>query len=106
MKQATATKTIVGLDVGTSRIVIASEKNGDTGYASQLNAFVNVPWTKMTDPEHVHGSAARKLGRFGRDGQRFQIIEGDVNGDRKADFSIAISDPDHSIAFSADDFIL
>lgn len=34
------------------------------------------------------------------------IIEGDVNGDKKADFSIAIVDTDHSIAFSGADFIL
>jgi serralysin len=36
-----------------------------------------------------------------------QIIEGDINGDRKADFSIEISDPSHSIQLSAldgDDF--
>lgn len=34
------------------------------------------------------------------------IIEGDVNGDKKADFSIAIIDTDHSIAFDGSDFIL
>jgi actin-like ATPase involved in cell morphogenesis len=50
MKQAsTATKTVLGLDVGTSRIVIANQKEGNYGFSSQLNAFVNVPWSKMTE---------------------------------------------------------
>jgi hypothetical protein len=35
-----------------------------------------------------------------------QIIEGDVNGDKKADFSIEISDPAHSITLMATDFNL
>ena len=35
-----------------------------------------------------------------------QIIEGDVNGDKKADFSIEIVDPDHSIVLTSTDFNL
>lgn len=35
-----------------------------------------------------------------------QIIEGDVNGDSKADFSIEIYDPDHSISITGLDFTL
>lgn len=34
------------------------------------------------------------------------ILEGDVNGDGKADFSIAVDDPTHAIVFTQDDFIL
>ena len=34
------------------------------------------------------------------------IIEGDVNGDRKADFSLLVSDRDHSIVFTSADFQL
>ena len=49
MKQGTAVKTVLGLDVGTSRIVIASERDGKQHYASQLNAFASVPWSKMTE---------------------------------------------------------
>ena len=63
MKQATATSTIMGLDVGTSRVVIASEREGKYQFSSQLNAFANVPWSKMTEnsfrrenlPFTVHG---------------------------------------------------
>ncbi|MCX6610408.1 MAG: hypothetical protein NTW74_06090 [Acidobacteria bacterium] len=39
----------IGLDVGTSRIVTASKANDDFQYKSQLNAFVEVPWSKMTE---------------------------------------------------------
>jgi hypothetical protein len=35
-----------------------------------------------------------------------QIIEGDVNGDRKADFAIEIVDPTHQIVLNATDFLL
>jgi hypothetical protein len=35
-----------------------------------------------------------------------QIVDGDVNGDKKADFSIEIVDPGHSIVLAATDFIL
>jgi hypothetical protein len=50
MKQsAPATKTILGLDVGTSRLVLASQKDGDYAFATQLNAFSSVPWSKMVE---------------------------------------------------------
>jgi hypothetical protein len=51
MKQAanTAAKTVLGLDVGTSRIVLASEKDGNYSFNSQLNAFATVPYSKMTE---------------------------------------------------------
>ena len=35
-----------------------------------------------------------------------QIIEGDVNGDGKADFSIELFDPNHAIALDGSDFLL
>jgi serralysin len=35
-----------------------------------------------------------------------QIVEGDINGDRKADFAIEIVDPTHQIVLTASDFIL
>jgi actin-like ATPase involved in cell morphogenesis len=58
----------VGLDVGTSRIVAASQHNGEFQFKSQLNAFVEVPWSKMTEaslkregvPFVVHGEASDK----------------------------------------------
>jgi hypothetical protein len=38
----------IGLDIGTSRIVTARRANGEYEFQSQLNAFVNVPFSKMT----------------------------------------------------------
>ena len=35
-----------------------------------------------------------------------QIIEGDVNGDKKPDFSIEIKDPTHAITLASTDFVL
>ncbi|HSW50449.1 MAG TPA: hypothetical protein VLH09_09755, partial [Bryobacteraceae bacterium] len=38
----------IGLDVGTSRIVVASRTEQEYAYRGHLNAFVAVPHTKMT----------------------------------------------------------
>jgi hypothetical protein len=38
----------IGLDVGTSRIVVARRDGGDYRYESQLNAFVGIPYSKIT----------------------------------------------------------
>ena len=38
----------IGLDIGTSRIVMAERANNDFQYTSQLNAFVSIPFSKMT----------------------------------------------------------
>ena len=40
---------VLGLDVGTSRIVVAERANGDIRYESQLNAFVTLPYSKITE---------------------------------------------------------
>jgi hypothetical protein len=64
MKNAQSTPAI-GLDVGTSRIVAASKPGDDFQFKSQLNAFVEVPWSKMTEsslkregvPYVVHGES-------------------------------------------------
>ncbi len=42
------TQTALGLDVGTSRIVAARRSGADNTYDSQLNAFVNIPLSKIT----------------------------------------------------------
>ena len=39
----------IGLDVGTSRIVLARRAKDDFQYQSQRNSFVNVPFSKMTE---------------------------------------------------------
>jgi hypothetical protein len=42
------TASAIGLDVGTSRIVAAQRLDKDTQFQTQLNAFVNIPFTKLT----------------------------------------------------------
>ena len=39
----------IGLVVGTSRIVTARQTNNEIKYATQLNAFVSIPYSKMTE---------------------------------------------------------
>ncbi len=39
----------IGLDVGTSRIVASFQHGEEVQFRSQLNAFVEVPWSKMTE---------------------------------------------------------
>jgi hypothetical protein len=48
MKNKVNPSSTIGLDVGTSRIVVASRPNDDFAFRSHLNAFVAVPFTKMT----------------------------------------------------------
>jgi hypothetical protein len=52
MPQNTLHKTLnnraLGLDVGTSRIVVAQRSGEEISYASQLNAFVAIPHSKIT----------------------------------------------------------
>src|SRR5437660_4362229 len=40
---------VVGLDVGTSRIVVARREEQEVRYDSQLNAFVTIPYSKITE---------------------------------------------------------
>jgi hypothetical protein len=48
MKNTANASSMAGLDVGTSRIVVASLSEDKYVFRSQLNAFVAVPFTKMT----------------------------------------------------------
>jgi hypothetical protein len=45
----TQTTTALGLDIGTSRIVVAKPGEGAEGVDAQLNAFVSIPYTKLTE---------------------------------------------------------
>lgn len=44
----TSTSSAIGLDVGTSRVVVANRSADDYQYQSELNAFVNLPFSKLT----------------------------------------------------------
>lgn len=65
----------VGLDIGTSRIVLAGGPNGSQTQ-SQLNAFVSVPYAKMTENilqqnRMVHYRNGKELFVYGNDSERF-----------------------------------
>jgi len=73
--------TAIGLDVGTSRIVAASKNHGSVGpenfeYDSQLNAFVTIPYAKITESvlerERVpHTTHAGELVVHGNESEKF-----------------------------------
>jgi hypothetical protein len=88
----------IGLDVGTSRVVVA--RNADQGfqYQSQLNAFVKIPFQKMTEnvlkKEHVphlvdgaqiivHGNESEALANFLRVEMRHPMDKGFLNPQEK-----------------------
>jgi actin-like ATPase involved in cell morphogenesis len=65
----------LGLDIGTSRIVLAGGANGHKAQA-QLNAFVGVPYSKMTEAilqqnKMVYHRNGKDLFVFGNDSERF-----------------------------------
>lgn len=65
----------VGLDIGTSRIVMAGGTNGHKAL-TQLNAFVGVPYSKMTEAilqqnKMVYHRNGKELFVFGNDSERF-----------------------------------
>lgn len=72
-KTATAA---LGLDVGTSRICLAQNAGDEFQYKTQLNAFVTIPYSKMTEsvlkradiPHHINGS---ELVVHGNESDRF-----------------------------------
>ncbi|MEW6440300.1 MAG: hypothetical protein AB1640_05120 [bacterium] len=47
-EKATETRAL-GVDVGTSKIVMAHKTNGAIGFSSQLNAFLTVEYSKLTE---------------------------------------------------------
>jgi hypothetical protein len=66
----------VGLDVGTSRIVSARQVDQNIKYESQLNAFVTIPYSKMTESvlrkENVsHSVDGNEIVVHGNEAERF-----------------------------------
>jgi hypothetical protein len=66
----------IGLDVGTSRIVVAQRTGGQIAYQSQLNAFVTIPHSNITqtafERENVpHAVLGSEISIHGNESQRF-----------------------------------
>lgn len=70
------TNNALGLDIGTSRIVLARRDGDEFRYESQLNAFVTIPYSKMTEAslkrENVpHSIADGQIVVHGTESERF-----------------------------------
>lgn len=74
-------QTTLGLDAGTSRIVLAKKNGADYSFDSQLNAFVRIPYSKITEgvlkkenvPYTVQGN---ELVVHGNESERFADLLG------------------------------
>src|ERR1700719_3345556 len=86
----------IGLDVGTSRIVTARRKDKDIQFAKQLNAFVTIPFSKLTqgvlkkeriphliqDPEIiVYGDESERFANLFHKETRRPMLRGVLNKD-------------------------
>jgi hypothetical protein len=93
----------------TTRDVITDLEQGfdqiDVSYidAIQGNGATNDQFDFIGTNKAFSGNAGELRSFWTADGQ---IVEGDVNGDGKADFSFEILDPTHTIVLSDADFIL
>jgi hypothetical protein len=72
----TSKNSAIGLDVGTSRIVAARSAGQEVSYGTQLNAFVTIPYSKMTESmlqkEGVpHTLEANEIVVHGNESERF-----------------------------------
>ena len=75
------TQSTIGLDIGTSRIVAASKVNQEEKMQAQLNAFVSIPYSRLTENslkrEHVpHAVSDGQLVIFGDESARMADLLG------------------------------
>ncbi|MBZ5606457.1 MAG: hypothetical protein LAO79_29555 [Acidobacteriia bacterium] len=69
----------LGLDIGTSRIVVAERAGGEYRFDSQLNAFVTIPFSRMTqtvlERERVpHAAGAGSIIVHGNESEKFASL--------------------------------
>lgn len=69
----------MGLDVGTSRLVVARQDDEGFQFESQLNAFVNIPFSRLTESvlkkEHVpHAVDGGEMVVYGNEAERFAAM--------------------------------
>src|ERR1043165_9647380 len=66
----------IGLDIGTSRIVAARQPAAEIEYNIQLNAFVTIPYSKMTEnvlrkEEIAHSVEGGEIVVYGNESEQF-----------------------------------
>jgi hypothetical protein len=69
-------RSAVGLDIGTSRVCLAQRVGEEFQYQTQLNAFVAIPYSKMTEnvleKEHIpHTASGSEIVVHGNESDRF-----------------------------------
>ncbi len=92
----TRNNSAIGLDVGTSRIVTARQANHEIRYDIQLNAFVTIPYSKMTEsvlqkegvPHTVEGN---EILVHGNESERFADL---LNKDIRRTMTRGVLNPD------------
>jgi hypothetical protein len=92
----TVKSSAIGLDVGTSRIVAARGAGQDIKYDIQLNAFVTIPYSKMTEnvlqKEGVpHTIEANEIIVHGNESERFADL---LNKDIRRPMTRGVLNPD------------
>lgn len=85
----------LGLDLGTSRIVLASTQGDRTQYKTELNAFVSLPYSKMTkamlERESIHHTkSGKEILAFGNRVDEFANILG---GDTRRPMKTGVLNP-------------
>jgi hypothetical protein len=86
----------IGLDVGTSRIVVARQADQQVKYASQLNAFVTIPYSRMTlevlrKEEVPHSVQGGEITVHGNESEKFADL---LNKDVRRTMSRGVINPE------------
>jgi hypothetical protein len=86
----------IGLDIGTSRIVTARQINNEIKYDTQLNAFVTIPYSKMTESvlqkEGIpHAASSDQILVYGNESERFADL---LNKDIRRTMARGVLNPD------------
>src|SRR5258708_26396146 len=89
------TSQCLGLDVGTSRIVVARRAGEDVRFESQLNAFVNIPYSKITAStllreEVPHTVEAHEILVHGNESEKFAGL---LNAEIRRPMTRGVLDP-------------
>ncbi|HUA62420.1 MAG TPA: hypothetical protein VML19_26930 [Verrucomicrobiae bacterium] len=96
MSQSESNNQFIGLDVGTSRIVTARQIDNEIKYDTQLNAFVTIPYSRMTvnvlEKEGVpHAVEGEEILVHGNESEKFADL---LNKDIRRTMTRGVLNPD------------
>ncbi len=92
---STTAQPIKGFDLGTSRIVVASLNKDAVHYTPQLNAFIDLPYTKLTEKMLVSEGIAHRIEgqRIYAYGNRVDEFAKFLNGDTRRPMQNGVLNP-------------